>query len=190
MSGGGKVARIGVFRVARRMWELGLVAGSSGNVSLRKAKVIYITPSGVPYRHLHPRMIVAIDPQGRVISGPGTPSTEWRLHVYIYREFPEVRAVVHTHSPFATAAAVRGELPLLTDEARLHFPKGIPVAPHAPPGTWELAQRAVEALRRGSGACLLQQHGVVAVGETLAEALHVALSVEEAARIAFLGRIP
>ena len=129
---------------------------------------------------------MAIDPQGRVISGPGTPSTEWRLHVHIYREFPEVRAVVHTHSPFATAAAVRGELPLLTDEARLYFPKGIPVAPHAPPGTWELAQRAVEALRRGSGACLLQQHGVVAVGKTPAGALRVALAVEEAARIAFI----
>lgn len=175
-----------VWRAARRMWELGLVSGSAGNVSLRAGGVIYITPSGVPYERLGPRMVVALDPSGRALFGSAIPSSEWKLHVLIYREVEGARAVVHTHSPYATAAAVRGELPLVTDEAKLRFPRGIPVARPAPPGTWELARAAVEALGEGSGACLLRHHGAVAVGGSLAEALSRALAVEEAARIAAL----
>lgn len=175
-----------VAQAARRMWKLGLVSGSSGNVSLRVGNVIYITPSGVPYALLTPRMVVALDPEGHMLSGTCAPSSEWRLHLLIYREFPGVRAVVHTHSPYATAAAVRGELPLVTDEARLRFPKGVPVARHAPPGTWEIARATVEALRLGSEVCLLGRHGVVAPGRTLWEALDRALAVEEAARCALL----
>lgn len=182
--GGGKAARLAVVLTARRMWELGLVWGSAGNVSLRHGDVIYITPSGVPYRRLAPRMVVALTPEGRAISGICEPSSEWRLHLAVYREFPGVRAVVHTHSPFATAASSKGRLSLEVDEAKMAFPRGIPVARYAPPGTWDLARAAVEALRGGSGVCLLSHHGVVAVGRTLTEALTRAQAAEEAARIA------
>ncbi|MGY4707153.1 class II aldolase/adducin family protein [Candidatus Bipolaricaulota sp. J31] len=177
-----------VCRTARRMWALGLVVGSVGNVSLRAGNAVYITPSGVPYERLNPRMIVVLDPGGRVLSGTGAPSSEWRMHVLIYRELPWVRAVVHTHSPRATAVALRGPLRPPSDEGLLLFGDVVPVSRHAPPGTWELARAAVEALRNGRGACLLARHGTVAVGGTLTEALGRALALEEAARIALLAR--
>jgi len=185
---GGRVFRERVARAARRMWELGLVVGSSGNVSLRAGGVIYITPSGVLYAHLRPKMVVAIDPDGNVLSGAGEPSSEWRMHVLIYRELPGVRATVHTHSPYATAAA-GGSLCPASDEGRLLFGEGIPVSRHAPPGTWELARAAVEALRRGKGACLLAHHGTVTVGGTLTEALLRAEALEGVARVSLLGRL-
>ncbi|NOX44784.1 MAG: class II aldolase/adducin family protein [Caldiserica bacterium] len=186
----GRAYRELVCRAARRMWELGLVTGSAGNVSLRAGGVIYITPSAVPYDRLRPHMIIALDPEGRVISGAGAPSTEWRMHVLIHRELPEARAVIHTHSPCATAAAARGILCPVCDEGRLLFGGAVPVSDHVPPGTWELAHAAVSALRRGRGACLLARHGALAVGWTLTEALRLAVALEETARIALLGSGP
>ena len=183
---GRRVFRELVFRAARRMWEMGLVVGSSGNVSLRAGGVIYITPSGVPYRHLRPGMIVELDPEGNPLRGACEPSSEWRMHLLIYREIPGVRAVVHTHSPYATAAAVKERLGCLHDEAVLLFGKEVPVARHAPPGTWELARAAVEALQGGKGVCLLSRHGAVATGSNLTEALLRAVALEEVARISLL----
>ena len=112
------------------------------------------------------------------------------MHVLIYRELSGVRAVVHTHSPCATAAALRGPLHPPSDEGLFLFGDTVPVSRHAPPGTWELARAAVEALRNGRGACLLARHGTVTVGETPDVALRLALTLEEAARIALLARGP
>ena len=184
---GRRVFRELVFRAARGMWEMGLVVGSSGNVSLRAGDVIYITPSGIPYRYLRPELIVELDTNGNPLRGISEPSSEWRMHLLIYREIPEVKAVVHTHSPYATAAAVKGRLECLHDEAALLFGREVPVARHAPPGTWELARAAVEALKGERHVCLLSCHGAVATGSTLTEALHRAAALEEAARIYFLG---
>ncbi len=186
----GRAFRELVCRAARRMSGLGLATGSAGNVSLRAGGTIYITPRAVPYERLRPGMIVALDPNGRVLSGAGTPSSEWRMHVLIHQEFPEVRAVIHTHSPCATAAATRGTLRPVCDEGLLLFGEAIPVSDRAPPGTWELARAAVAALKRGRGACLLAHHGALAVGRTLTEALRLAVVLEETARISLLGSGP
>ncbi len=171
-----------VAEVAREMAALGLVTGSSGNVSLKLGELILITPSGVPYGDLRPAQIVAIDLAGRPVSGRGIPSSEWRMHVAIYRARADVRAIVHTHSPYATAASFCDQLPVVHDEGRLLFGEGIPVSRHAPPGTWELAEAVAKALGGGKAA-LVARHGAVAVGATLREALLLAEKLEEAARL-------
>jgi L-fuculose-phosphate aldolase len=95
--------------------------------------------------------------------------------------------VVHTHSPYATALASAGRaLPTLHDEGRLLFGESIPLAKPAPPGTWELAGHAVEAVG-GGPAALLFRHGAVTVGRTLSEALVLAEKLEEAARLLALA---
>lgn len=166
----------------------GLVAGSSGNVSLRVGETILITPTGIPWERLRDREIVALDLEGRV-RGRGLPSSEWRLHLAIYRARPEVRAVVHTHSPYATAVACSfPALPILHDEGRILFGEEIPRAEPAPPGTWELAQSAVRALGQGS-AVLLAQHGPVCVGANLRQALLLAEKAEETARLFLLAQV-
>ncbi|MBC7318648.1 class II aldolase/adducin family protein [Candidatus Bipolaricaulota bacterium] len=171
----------------RALGELGLISHSSGNVSLRVGERILITPTGVPFRRLRPSQIVAMDGEGRVL-GTGWPSSEWRLHVAIYRVRPEINAVVHTHSPFATAVACSfSSLSVLHDEGLLIFGPKIPVAEHAPPGTWELAERAVAALGQGR-AVLLARHGAVAVGRTLDEALTLAGKIEEVAALFLLSQ--
>lgn len=182
-----KPFRLKVAQAYRWLGERGLIVGSSGNVSLRVGEIVLITPTGIPWPLLRAREIVAMDMGGRV-RPRGAPSSEWRLHLAVYRARPEVRAVVHTHSPWATAAACSlAALPVLHDEGVVLFGREVPVAEHAPPGTWELAERAVAALGRGK-AVLLARHGAVAVGSCLAEALALAEKLEEVARLFLLSR--
>lgn len=173
-----------VAAAAREMARRGLARGSSGNVSRRWGVGMLITPSSVVYRHLRPGQIMAVDLDGGVRSGSGIPSSEWRMHAAIYRARPDVRAIVHTHSPWATAASFRAAVSVVHDEGRILFGDQIPVSRHAPPGTWDLATAVAEAL--GSGvAVLIARHGAVAVGPTLGEALLRAEKVEEAAELLF-----
>ncbi len=174
--------RVKVAQAYRWLGAKGLILGSSGNVSLRVGETLLITPTGVPWEDLRPPQIVALDVEGRV-RGRGSPSSEWRLHVAVYRARPDVRAVVHTHSPEATAVACLGRpLPIVHDEGRLLFGPEIPVAERSAPGTWELAQRAVAALGQGH-AVLLAHHGLVCVGLDLKQALLLAEKGEEAASL-------
>jgi L-fuculose-phosphate aldolase len=178
-----------VTETAREMAARGLVRGSSGNVSVRVGDTVLITPTRIPYAYLRARQVVAIDLAGKALSGSGGPSSEWRLHVAIYRARADVRAIVHTHSPYATAVAVPlPELPVAHDEGELLFGRAIPVARHAPPGTWDLAHAAVAALG-GGNAVLLARHGAVAVGSTLRQALDLAEKLEETAQL-FSFRFP
>lgn len=110
------------------------------------------------------------------------------MHAAIYRAREDVRAVVHTHSPYATAVACfSSALPVLHDEGRHAFCERVPVAEYAPPGTWKLAHRAVEALGSGQ-AVRLARHGVVTVGPTLSAALALAEKLEETAKLYVLLR--
>jgi len=170
------------------MANLGLVRGSSGNVSLRIGERILITASAIPYKDLTARQVIEIDYKGERYSGSGSPSSEWRMHTAIYRARKDIQAIVHTHSPFATAAAISlTELSMENDEGKLLFGDTIPVARHKPAGSWELADAAVDALSDGK-AVLLACHGVVAVGSRLEEALALAQKIEEMAQLSFLSR--
>jgi len=181
-------AREAVRSTAVAMAAAGLVTGSSGNVSVRFDDRALITPSGVPYAELEANQVIEIDKDGKRLSGAGEPSTEWRMHVAIYARCGDVHAIVHTHSPVATAAAISlSTLPILHDEGKLLFGEALPVSAHRPPGTWDLAEAVVAALGDGRG-CLIAKHGAVAVGATPAEALGTAIKIEEAARLYLLSR--
>jgi L-fuculose-phosphate aldolase len=173
-------SRDDVIATARRMAALGLVIGTFGNISCRLGKRILITPSGLDYEAMHPEDLVLLTLAGDIVEGDRVPSSERRLHVAIYARLPEVRAVVHTHSPWAvTAAETRSELPA-GDSTILLGP--VPVAPYQPPGTQELADQAAQLLvDRGANAVILRDHGVVGTGLDLDEALEACRDVERLA---------
>ena len=177
-----------VVATAREMLSLGLVVGAAGNVSAREGDVVHITPRALPYGEMAEGDVVAVSLAGEVIEGGRDPSSEWRVHTAIYSARPEVEAVVHTHSVHATAWSCLGE-PLDTGVKEFTQVLGGPVrtAADAPPGTDAVARAAVAALA-GRRAALLAHHGVVAVGETLAQALVVSQVVERHAHMAWLLR--
>ncbi len=176
--------RQAVVDTGRQMIGRGLVAGTWGNISMRSSsgEQIAITPSGRPYDQLTLEDIVVVDPAGQVLSGQ-RPSSELALHLAIYRARTDVRAIVHTHSLYATACAVAGKaIPASLEEMVQAVGGAVQVATYALPGTVELANHAVAALADRS-AVLLANHGVAACGPSLAEALLVAELVEKAAHI-------
>jgi L-fuculose-phosphate aldolase len=163
---------------AKRMSGLGLTPGMSGNVSVRSAAGLLVTPSGMPYDELRPEDAVEVKHDGGVRPGQRTPSSEWRLHRDILAARQDVQAIVHTHSLFCTAISMlRRPIPAVHYMIALARSDEIPCAEYATFGSPELAQRAVAALR-GGDACLLANHGMVALGSSLPAALKLAAEVE------------
>jgi L-fuculose-phosphate aldolase len=156
----------------------GLSPNMSGNVSARLGDSIFITPSGVAYTDLLPGDLAEIALDGRVLSGPFPPSSEWHMHCAIYEANPQTGGVVHAHSDFATALAVmKREIPPFHYMVAIVGGNNIRCAPYATFGTAELAAHAVAALE-GRRACFLAHHGQIAFGATVEEALHLAHEVE------------
>ncbi len=165
---------------ARQMNLRGLNLGTAGNLSLRLADRLLITPTGVPYDRLTPDEIVELDFAGRVI-GRGTPSSEWRLHRDLLGARAEIDVVLHAHPRYATAlACLRREIPAFHYMVAVAGGDSIRCAPYATFGSERLAGHALAALQ-DRRACLLANHGLVALGATLDEALGLALEVEQLA---------
>lgn len=178
-----------IIRTCRRMAELGLVAGTWGNVSARVSgsDAILITPSGLPYDQLDGGSLVKVDMNGSILSG-SRPSSELPLHLAIYAARPDVNAIVHTHSIHATACAVaRCAIPPALEEMIQVNGGTVEVSAYALPGSNELAKNAVLALADRSAA-LLANHGAVSCGPTLRDALLVAQLVEKAAHVHILAQ--
>jgi L-fuculose-phosphate aldolase len=179
-----EASRAQVAVAARRLVIDRLVTGTSGNVSARDPETghVAITPSGVSYADLAADDIVLVDASGTVVDGDWLPSSELPMHLAVYRLRPDVLAVVHTHSPHATAFAACGrEIPAIHyDIAAIGNP--IRVAPYATYGTDELASSAVRAMGADQ-AVLLQNHGVLAVGSSVEHAYLVAQKVEYLAEV-------
>ena len=170
------------------MNALGVNRGTAGNVSARHRRGFLITPSGVPYEALHPHQIAEMDMDGTA-RGPLPPSSEWRIHRDILAERTEVGAVVHAHPPFATALACLGiDLPAVHYMIALAGGSPIRCAPYAPFGTQELSDAAIEALRDRK-ACLLGNHGIVAVGPDVEAAVDLAREVETLSEIYWRARL-
>ncbi len=169
---------------ARALDAAGFMPQKSGNLSLRTAGGFIITPSGLPYQAMTPADLVECAPDGS-FTGPLRPSSEWRLHAAIYAARPDAAAVVHTHSPRATAlsCARRGIPPIhyMATLAGAGGRLGIPCAPHATFGTEALAQAAATTLGAELRAVLLANHGVVALGTRLADAVALTREVENLA---------
>jgi L-fuculose-phosphate aldolase len=170
-----------IVATCRRMNALGVNQGTSGNVSARTRGGLLITPSGVPYDALKPEGIVALAADGTVAGG-GTPSSEWRFHVDILAARPDAGAVVHTHSVHATAlSCLRRGIPAFHYMVAAAGGDTIRCAPYATFGTQALSDNALAALA-GRRACLLANHGVIAIGRDLDAALALAVEVETLAR--------
>ncbi|MFO1466678.1 MAG: class II aldolase/adducin family protein [Steroidobacteraceae bacterium] len=167
---------------ANSLHAAGLAPGKSGNVSVRLDEGLLITPSGVPYPAMRPEDIVGVDAAGRWRPGQHRPSTELPLHRAIYAARPEVRAVVHTHSPHATAlSCARRGLPAFHYMIAVAGGPDVRCSDYATFGSEQLATLALRALE-GRKAALLANHGVVALGADLAEALAIAAEIENLAR--------
>ncbi|GGL44807.1 fuculose phosphate aldolase [Halarchaeum grantii] len=163
--------------------EQGLTEGTGGNLSARvDDDHLAISPTGIPYGDVEPSSVSVVDFDGTVAEG-GEPSSELAMHSQIYEERDDVGGVVHTHSPYATGFAVANE-PIPASHYLVSYAGDrIPVADYETYGTPALGQRAVEALGDDYDACLLKNHGVIAVGDSLGRAFEVALMVEYCARV-------
>jgi len=175
---------------SKKGYDCGLFAGTSGNLSifLPEEKFIVITPSGIRYETMLLKDIVTTNLDGIKIDGDQKPSSELKLHQAIYVA-GLAESVVHTHSPYATSFAVNQQsIPLALIEMIPFLGGDVMCTNFQRPGTQELADSAVEGLR-GRNACLLANHGVVAIGETIAKAYIRAEYVEDAAKICKLALI-
>lgn len=181
-----------VARVARQLVSSGLVTGTSGNVSVRVPEgSVLVTPTGLDYEAMGPEHVVLVDVDGNHLEGCLAPSSETPMHTGIYRARPNVDAVVHTHSRYATTLACLGwEIPpvhymltTLSDDGR------VPLAPYALYGTEELALRASEALGESRNACLLQTHGTITVGASPEKAFSRTVTLEEMAEVYYRARL-
>jgi L-fuculose-phosphate aldolase len=166
-----------------KMTQLGLTAGSGGNLSLRCPDgLIAITPSGVDYHDITPEQILLVNTKGEVVEGDGTASSETGMHLALYQCRPDIGAVVHTHSPYATTlACLNMELPAT------HYLVGfagqkVPLAPYATFGSPELARYVADAMT-DSNAALMANHGLTCVGATLKHALYIAEEIEFCCRV-------
>jgi L-ribulose-5-phosphate 4-epimerase len=170
----------------------GLVVWTSGNLSARVPgeELMVIKPSGVAYDELTPDAMVVCDFDGDPVEGSLAPSSDAVTHGYVYRHMPEVGGIVHTHSAYATAWAVRGEpIPCVMTAIADEFGGEIPVGPFALIGDEEIGRGVVETLSsHRSPAVLMRGHGVFALGEGPRDALKAAVMCEEAARIVLLAR--
>ena len=151
------------------MQRQGLVVGTAGNVSIRTADLIAISPSGVPYEEMAPEDVVVVGTDGARVDGDLEPSSELPLHLSVYRA-TDAGALTHNHAPASTA------LGLVVDEIppshyySVMFGGAIRVAPYAGFGTDELAANVTEALRDRTGA-LMKNHGAITIGPTVAKAV-------------------
>lgn len=168
----------------KRLDELGLNRGSSGNLSLRSpAGGFWITPTGMAPQEIAADSLVRLADDGTVQQGDWAPSTEWPLHRAIYLARPDLHAVVHTHSPHATAlACLRRPLPAVHYMVAIAGGDDVPCTPYHLFGSDALSAAVADAFK-ARDACLLANHGLVAGGATLAQAMKVALEVEALAGI-------
>jgi L-ribulose-5-phosphate 4-epimerase len=171
----------------------GLVVWTGGNLSARVPgdDLMVIKPSGVAYDELTPDAMVVCDLEGNSDEEAGlVPSSDAATHGYVYRQLPDVGGIVHTHSPYATAWAIRGEpIPCVMTAIADEFGGEIPVGPFALIGDEEIGRGVVETLEsHRSSAVLMRGHGVFALGSGPRDAVKSAVMCEEAARIVHAAR--
>ncbi len=175
-----------VVDAAREMERAGLVVGTAGNVSGRRADgSICLTPSSTPYPDVTPDNLAVLTLDGQQLSSSGEPSTEKAMHLACYNAFDEVGGVVHCHPPHASMFALAHRpIPASIEEVIIYVGGDVPVADYATTGTDELASEVVRHLG-DRGAVLMANHGLLCVGKSPDDALHTALVVEHTAKIMF-----
>ena len=174
--------RVEVAETALGLLTTGLIVNTSGNVSIRMGEHIVITPSGRDYKSLTPRDIAVVDLKGRVVDGEMLPSSETPLHLAVYQSNPEVAAIVHAHSVYATAiSTILDVLPTIHYQM-VDLGGAVPVAPYRTFGTDELAAVTSQALQ-GRSAALMKNHGSITTAETLDKALGRCVTLEWCSKV-------
>jgi L-ribulose-5-phosphate 4-epimerase len=168
--------------------KYGLVAYTSGNVSVRVKEHVIIKPSGVPYSLLKPEDYVVVDLDGNIIEGNKKPSIDTATHLYLYRNIEWAKSIIHTHSTFATVWAVAEKpIPVLCTAHADVFGEEIPLSEYAPVGSEAIAKAVLKVLGK-SGVVLLRKHGVMVVGNSLDDVIKKAIFLEEVAKIAYFAQ--
>ncbi|MBC8507830.1 MAG: class II aldolase/adducin family protein [Chloroflexi bacterium] len=178
MQSSDKSCRLELVKIAQKLVALGLKRGASGSVSARYGKCFLVTPAGVPVEDMSPDGMVAMDFSGAIL-GVGNPSSEWRFHCDILAARPEIGAVIYTQPRYAASlACLSREIPMF------HYTilavaggDSIRCAPYALFGSQTLSGLAIQALENRK-ACLLGNHGMIAIGHDITDALAVAVEVE------------
>ncbi len=180
-----------VVQAARRLADLGLMAGTAGNLSVREAPShMLITPAGLRKGEMRPDDLVRLDMNGNQLSPGLRPSSEFRMHLGVYGVRPDVNAVVHTHPPHATAFAAAGiplDRPVLAEAVLLLSPK-VPVVPFGAPSSQQLVDH-LQPWLADHNAFLLANHGAVCLGRDLAEAVQRTETLEFLARVLLAARM-
>lgn len=179
-----------LLEAAKSSYNLGLVAGTSGNVSVydNETDAMVITPSSIPYDTMILEDLVVLKLDGTIIEGHNKPSSEWKMHAQVYKERKDIKCVLHTHSPYATAFAVCQErIPVILIEMVPFIGGDVPVAKFGMPGTESIGIEALSVLKERK-ACLLSNHGTLAIGETIDKALTSSIYLEDAAKIYHIAK--
>ncbi len=181
--------KLSLSRIARRCFERGLQTNSGGNLSVRLAcgDRIVIKPSGVGFSECAPENLMVCDLRRNILAGEGRPSKDLDFHAGIYEARPDVEAIIHVHSPWATGWACAGrEIPCLTVQTADKL-KRIPLIPlsanSGPQGAAEVVPFMRDSEVKGA---LLHSHGTIGVGRTLMAAQYVVELIEETAHAAYV----
>ena len=181
-----------IVKAGNEIYQEGLVAGTWGNISIRlenDENRFAITPSGMDYSEIDEEDIVIMDLDGEKVEGERKPSSEFRLHRHVYESRKDVDAIVHTHSVFASAVAcARKSIPPLVEDMVQIVGGSVDTSEYRLPASDDLAEAAVEALGDKNGA-LLANHGVLAVGKDIDEAIKTSQIIEKSAKIFLFGKL-
>lgn len=185
-------ARGAVAAAARRAFESGLQTNIGGNLSVRLPAMdaILVKPSGVGFAECDAGALVVVNGAGEVVEGRRKPSQDTAVHLAVYRARPDIDAIMHVHSPYATGWASAGRpVPLLTFQAREKMGR-LPLVPTAPGGGQQTERELVAVFEDPAVfAATLENHGTFCAGGGIARALHLAELVEETAHIAFVSQL-
>jgi len=173
-----------IIKVSKEIYNKGLVSGKAGNISVKYNNVVAITPTLKSLSELNEEDIVLVDMEGNVLT-KGRPSSEVNMHLEIYKKRPDVKAIVHTHSPYATGFSFSSkQLKRLEGFGEIKSPY-LSSIEYEKPGTSELALSASEGIET-EDVLILKNHGVVCVSDSLKEAMLLAIFVEESAKTQFI----
>jgi L-fuculose-phosphate aldolase len=175
--------------IGKRVYEKGFVAANDGNISIRiDDNEFLITPTGISKGSLTTDMIVKVDGDGNVLEGDYKPTSEMKMHLMVYKERPEIHAIVHVHPPYATAFAIAG-IPLdqaIMPESVVYLGT-IPVAEYGTPSTEEVPNAVKKHVHNHQGV-LLENHGALTWGKDLDHAYYLMESLEFSAKINYLAK--
>lgn len=179
------IYRESILKAGKEIYHANLVDFGEGNISIKvpDKKEIYITPTLNDYATFIPEDIVHLDWNGHLIESKRAPSSEYRLHLAVYNAHPNAHCVIHTHSPYACMlGAVHQKIPIILEEMLLFLGGEIEVSSFTPAGTTEIGENAVQVMGTRNGV-LMEDHGALVCGRTVADAVKNAKLVEKTAFI-------